>query len=204
MSVRLYDERVRKATFAVTIRDKKTGEPVARRTLMLSRGSQGTFDADIRCGRVIPWHFDHPALYDFEVSVMEGKSAGDICSGYIGFRTFRIEGNRFVLNGEPVRLPGIETMPGSNPDYGMAEPLEYIHATASMLKDLNATIIRFHWVQGDDIARLPRHTRPGRSVVVANAVQDIITISSDAGGGDVSGAYRSPLQSSVYLCLGGK
>ena len=83
--------------------------------------------------------------------VKDGKNISDIKTGHIGFRTFRIEGNRFVLNGEPVRLPGIEMMPGSHPDYGMAEPVEYIRHSVAMLKDLNTTITRFHWAQGDDL-----------------------------------------------------
>ena len=118
---------------------------------MLKRNNEGTLDTDINCGKVTPWHFDNPALYNFEVSVIDGSSISDTKKGNIGFRDFKIEGNRLVLNDEPVRLPGIETMPGSNPDYGMAEPVSYIKANAAMLKDLNTTITRFHWIQSEDM-----------------------------------------------------
>ena len=111
--------------------------------------ANGTFNTDIDCGKVIPWHFDNPELYCFEVSVWEGKNVSDTKRGQIGFRKFEIEGNRFALNGEPVRLPGIETMPGSNPDFGMAETKDYIVSTVTMLKDLNTTITRFHWPQSE-------------------------------------------------------
>ncbi len=151
VSIRLHEPQVKGATFALKISCKQTGKTVYEGKLMQKRTAQGTFDTDIDCGKVNPWHFDQPALYNFEVSVLDGSDISDTRTGHIGFRDFRIEGNRFVLNGEPVRLPGIETMPGSNPDYGMAEPVSYIQANAAMLKDLNTTITRFHWIQSEDM-----------------------------------------------------
>ena len=161
ISIKLYERlrvgasagmpKVKKVTFALKVSNKQTGQVVFDKQLSLKRTAQGTFDTDIDCGKVTPWHFDHPALYNFEVSVMDGTTISDTKAGHIGFRDFHIKGNRFVLNGEPVRLPGIESMPGSNPDYGMAEPTAYIQQSAAMLKDLNATITRFHWPQGEDM-----------------------------------------------------
>ena len=151
VSIRLNEPNVKGATFDIKINCKNTGKKVYGARLMLKRNNEGTFDTDINCGKVTPWHFDNPALYNFEVSVIDGSSISDTKKGHIGFRDFKIEGNGFVLNGEPVRLPGIETMPGSNPDYGMAEPVEYIKANAAMLKDLNTTITRFHWIQSEDM-----------------------------------------------------
>jgi len=150
VSIRLYNPHVKRAMFQVKVSNKQTGQVVYDNRLTLMQSAQGTFEADINCGKVTPWHFDHSALYNFEVSVLEkGAEVSDTKTGHIGFRDFRIEGNRFVLNGEPVRLPGIESMPGSNPNYGMAEPEDYIRQSADMLKDLNATITRFHWAQGE-------------------------------------------------------
>lgn len=151
MSVRLYEPNINKATFLLKISSKRTGQVVFNERLELKKTKQGTFDTYINCGKVEPWHFDNPALYDFDISVLDGKAISDTMTGSIGFRNFCIKGNRFELNEEPVRLPGIECMPGSNPDYGMAEPVDYIKKTASMLKDLNTTITRFHWAQGEDM-----------------------------------------------------
>lgn len=151
LSIRLYEEKVRNATFHFTLREKPTGRAIAEKRLTLKRSAAGTFDTDIDCGKVLPWHFDSPTLYAFEVSVLDGNEVSDTRRGQIGFRDFHVEGNRFVLNGEQVRLPGIESMPGSNPDYGMAEPRHYVLDNARLLKELNATITRFHWVQGDDM-----------------------------------------------------
>ena len=151
VSICLNEPQIKAATFYIKVSCKNTGKNAFEANMMLKRSQRGTFDADINCGKVIPWHIDNPALYNFEVSIIDGSSISDTKCGHIGFRNFHIEGNRFVLNGEPVRLPGIETMPGSNPNYGMAEPTDYIQNSAAMLKDLNTTITRFHWIQGEDM-----------------------------------------------------
>lgn len=151
VSIRLNEPMIKGATFDIRVSCKNTGKTVYECKMMLKRSTQGTFDADINCGKIIPWHFDNPVLYNFEVSIIDGSSISDTKCGHIGFRDFHIEGNRFMLNGEPARLPGIETMPGSNPDYGMAEPTSYIKVSAEILKDLNTTITRFHWIQGEDM-----------------------------------------------------
>ncbi|MNW23669.1 hypothetical protein D3C74_03760 [compost metagenome] len=42
----------------------------------------------------------------------------------VGFREIQAEGNLMLLNREPVRLMGVEWMPGSHPERGMAETEE--------------------------------------------------------------------------------
>lgn len=93
------------------------------------------------------WDFDHPNLYDFTFTI----PGSDELKEHFGFCDFSIVGRHFILNGEQVRLPGIEDMPGSHPDYGMAEPRSYINRTADLMKDLNTTITRFHWPQDKDM-----------------------------------------------------
>lgn len=93
------------------------------------------------------WDFDHPNLYDFTFTI----PGSDELKEHFGLCDFSIVGRHFILNGEQVRLPGIEDMPGSHPDYGMAEPRSYINRTADLIKDLNTTITRFHWPQDKDM-----------------------------------------------------
>ncbi len=111
----------------------------------LQVSKNGTYSYSIDCGKVELWHFDNPALYSCEVSIWDRKEVSDTRFNRFGFRTFGIEGDHFVLNGEPVQLPGIENMPGSNPDFGMAESHAYMEKTIRRMKDLNCTITRFHW-----------------------------------------------------------
>ena len=135
--IRLWDERTNKMTARVEwegqlMLSKKKGEP------------HFTIDAAVK--QPMLWHFDQPNLYDFICETIAGSQVSDVVKDHFGFRDFRIEGRSFVLNGEPVRLPGIEDMPGSNPEFGMAEPRAFIEKTVRVMKDLNTTITRFHYV----------------------------------------------------------
>ena len=81
----------------------------------------------------ILWHFDNPHLYTYTADIGTDKMT---CT--YGFRSLEIDGESLVFNGEKVRLPGLEAMPGSNPAYGMAEPKEYQGKQVAMLKRANA------------------------------------------------------------------
>ena len=92
------------------------------------------------------WHFDHPNLYRAEVTLdVAGRehTLGDT----FGIRKFETRDTSFYLNGEKVSLIGVERMAGSNPDYGMAEPAEWIEANSRDMKDLNCVFSRVHWPQ---------------------------------------------------------
>lgn len=148
-SVKLWEPKVKKANILFKITENRTGRVVYEGTQALKCGKNGTFDCSIDCGKVTLWHFDNPALYTFDAKLFDGKKLSDEKSEHFGFRVFKIDGDHFVLNGEPVRLPGIESMPGSNPNYGMAESHEYMAEAVKKMKDLNCTISRFHWAQDD-------------------------------------------------------
>ncbi|MBQ8160002.1 MAG: hypothetical protein IJ083_04545, partial [Clostridia bacterium] len=98
------------------------------------------------------WHFDRPKLYtlDLQLRNPKGETVDQICSA-IGFRTLRRIGTRLYLNGEPVRLPGMEWMPGSSPDSGMAESPEEMYSMLQLLKDAGCTLTRFHWQQSEEV-----------------------------------------------------
>ncbi|MCR5005743.1 MAG: hypothetical protein K6A77_07535, partial [Clostridiales bacterium] len=92
------------------------------------------------------WHFDCPKLYRAVVS-----GPVDRTEVTFGARAFKTDGPRFVLNGEYVRLCGVEWMPGSNPAYGNAEPKAYLEQICKQLKESNCVFTRFHWQQDDAI-----------------------------------------------------
>jgi len=146
-SIRLWKPDVRKANFRLQITENRTGRTLLSQTRMMKRTPAGTFDVAFDCGKVELWHFDNPALYSFKVDLLDGKDVSDTKRDNFGFRTVTVEGDQLLLNGEPVRLPGIENMPGSNPDFGMAESQAYMEKTVGRMKDLNSTITRFHWAQ---------------------------------------------------------
>ncbi len=95
------------------------------------------------------WHFDRPELYTVKLKLGNGKEYEDSIETVFGFRDFHVQGGKFILNGEPVRLCGTEWMPGSDPAYGMAETKEQLQKMLVCLKESNCTFTRFHWQQDD-------------------------------------------------------
>lgn len=141
--VRLWQEKINKVNGYLTVINRQTGEKVFYQDVTLTKNkSDRHFTTTITIEHPQLWHFDHPNLYDFTFDIPGSDSLTD----HFGFREFKIEGRSFALNGEPVRLPGIEDTPGSNPEFGMAEPRPFIKKTVCMMKDLNTTITRFHYV----------------------------------------------------------
>lgn len=92
------------------------------------------------------WHFDHPTLYRLEFSI-SGQGERHTFATAFGVRSFEIQNGAFHLNGERVRLMGVERMAGSDPDFGMAEPTDWITHDLADMKHLNCVFTRVHWPQ---------------------------------------------------------
>lgn len=88
------------------------------------------------------WHPDHPALYTVQVSAKDDK-----ITKRTGLRTIEVRGPKVLLNGREIYLKGCEWMPGSHPDYGMAEPLAHSIKCLTQLKKADCVFTRFHWQQ---------------------------------------------------------
>lgn len=95
------------------------------------------------------WHFDAPNLYTLTMVLSNNGEKLDQIETAFGFRELYTRGPRLYLNGECVRLTGTEWMPGSNPDFGMAEPHEQLEKMLVLLKESNCVYTRFHWQQDD-------------------------------------------------------
>ncbi len=92
------------------------------------------------------WHFDHPNLYRLIFSIASGEETHRLAVTF-GVRKLEARGSEFYLNGERVRLMGVERMAGSNPEFGMAEPRKWITHDHDDLKHLNCVFTRVHWPQ---------------------------------------------------------
>jgi beta-galactosidase len=92
------------------------------------------------------WDFDHPNLYRLNFSIANVTENHRFTDTF-GVRKFEIRGAGFYLNGERVRLMGVERMAGSNPEFGMAEPGKWITHDHDDLKHLNCVFTRVHWPQ---------------------------------------------------------
>lgn len=144
LNIRLWETNLRKASFDIVVREWKSGTVVAERTMTL-RGREGVFSTSMVLSKVSLWHFDNPFLYEVEVKAKGKDGVSDHLQTRFGFRKVVLEGDKLLVNNEPVRLPGIEYMPSSHPQFGSAEPRHVMDSVVYMLKDLNAVITRFHW-----------------------------------------------------------
>ncbi len=93
------------------------------------------------------WHFDLPHLYTLKVELIERNRTVHSLETTFGIRRVEVRDGFYWLNGEPMRLMGVEWMPGSDPRYGMAESPDYICSVLEDMKRLNCIITRFHWQQ---------------------------------------------------------
>lgn len=97
------------------------------------------------------WHFDAPMLYILELELYCGDVVQDTYKLKTGFRKIEVRAEQLFLNGEPVRLCGTEWMPGSSPQYGMAEPTEQLYKMLDILRNTNCVYTRFHWQQSEEV-----------------------------------------------------
>lgn len=106
-------------------------------------------EANILLPHINPWHFDFPNLYRIDVEVVYKERTVDHISTCIGFRELTFKNGKTFLNGERVKLMGVEWTPGSNPDYGFAEPDSLIRAMGKLMKAVNCIFSRQHFQQDD-------------------------------------------------------
>ncbi|WP_158996332.1 glycoside hydrolase family 2 protein [Mucilaginibacter sp. L196] len=99
--------------------------------------------------KVNAWHFDFPNLYHIDVTILNGKKAVDKISANFGFRELKFINGQTFLNGEKVKLMGIEWTAGSNPNFGLAETKAEILRNCKLMKDVNAIFSRVHFQQDD-------------------------------------------------------
>ena len=135
-SYRIVDE-----ASGLTVLSGRAGQSIA-----IKPGETETQTLETALPKAKLWHFDHPNLYRLEYSLTAGDQSHCI-STIFGVRKLEITNGAFHLNGERVRLMGVERMAGSNPDFGMAEPADWIEHDHADLKHLNCIFTRVHWPQ---------------------------------------------------------
>jgi beta-glucuronidase len=144
--IKTWEKDVEKAVFRLTLSEYGTKRLIFSQTAELKM-KNGIFTTDVALDSIKLWHFDSPHLYSLQVEVINRGKTSDTYNTRFGFRKVEIKGKQLFLNEEPVRLAGIEYMPGSHPEYGMAEPVKVMSTAVNQMKDLNCVITRFHWQQ---------------------------------------------------------
>lgn len=137
--------RTARLTVEAEILDDATGLPAARSSTATEIPGGQTETVTLPTARIDQarlWHFDHPHLYRLRLT-----AGAHTQEETFGIRKFETRGGGFYLNGERVWLMGVERMAGSHPQYGMAEPPEWIHHDHRDMKELNCVFTRVHWMQ---------------------------------------------------------
>lgn len=124
--------------FSVRVKEKKSGTPVFEKENIC--GSQTEFCLN----DVTLWDTENPFLY-----VLEVFCGNEMRTQAFGVRKIEVREDKIYLNNRPIALRGVEWMPGSNPEFGMAEPESELRKNLEMLKDLNCNFTRFHLQQDD-------------------------------------------------------
>lgn len=90
------------------------------------------------------WHPDSPVLYDIEITLWDDETVLDRITDYFGMRSFDTDGERFLLNGEPITLRGVLDQ-GYYPKtlYRPSEP-DTFEREVAVAKDLGFNLIRKH------------------------------------------------------------
>jgi beta-galactosidase len=153
VSIKLWESNIKNAAFNFVFKEKKSGKVVQTFSSEM-KSLNGIFSKSFTLGKIKPWHFDFPNLYVLETSIISREGISDNEVSTFGFKRLEIREDSLFLNGERIRLPGLEYMPGSNPEYGAAEPFTYMDSVVRAMKDLNICITRFHWQQDDNMLRL--------------------------------------------------
>jgi beta-galactosidase len=94
----------------------------------------GTLDEEFP--DVEPWHADSPRLYRLEVA-----TATETVSLRVGFRSIRIDGDRFLVNGLPLTFRGVNRHE-MHPDRGRVADADELRADLELMKRSNINAIR--------------------------------------------------------------
>jgi beta-galactosidase len=140
--VRVGYEVVDKANGRVVLRGKSASSTIVR-----PAERQTIASADARLEKPRLWHFDHPNLYRIRVWIEAAGQLVHEMADTFGIRRIEVRDSAIYLNGERVRLMGVERMGGSDPRFGMAEPEWLIRRDHDDMKELNCVFTRVHWQQ---------------------------------------------------------
>lgn len=120
-------------------------------SLVIFQQSGHSFKASIDIKNIKLWHFNSPNLYKVKLGLLADNKLTDNYECITGFKSFIVKNGKFYFNNEPVRLAGIEWMPGSNPELGFAEDINEINKMLTLVKESNAVMVRFHWPQDEKV-----------------------------------------------------
>lgn len=118
------------------------GKPVWRSRVTPSADGTTSLHAVIPAAGVATWSPAQPNLYELAAELHD--AAGTVTDDLIdrvGFREVRVDGDRILLNGSPIRLWGYNRHE-DHQFFGSALPLQAIAHDLALLRDLGANFVR--------------------------------------------------------------
>jgi len=95
----------------------------------------------LRAPRARHWDAEHPNLYTLEVEVLAGGEVVERVRERIGFRTVMVQGNRLLVNGQPVKLHGV-CRHEVHPQRGRSLTPAIWRRDVELLKGCNVNLVR--------------------------------------------------------------
>ena len=129
-----------RAALSCRVAARRDGETVATDRIDPDAGVPATLDfADPDY-----WSPADPALYDLQVTLLDGETVVDRSEDYFGMREFDTDGDRFLLNGDPITMRGVLEQ-GYYPETLYRPPDEdTFEAEIAAAADLGFNLIRKH------------------------------------------------------------
>lgn len=112
----------------------REGNPLTRNLaavkVSIAPGGEGVvyFETVLSAKEVALWDQDHPHLYRAEL-----YTAQDTLAATFGIRKLELQGNRLLLNGEPIKMGGANR-PLDHPDYGSMDPSSVLDKDLTLMK----------------------------------------------------------------------
>ena len=123
--------------------DRMLDDPCCTQHIHIPAGSAAVIQIDdLPFPGVKSWSVESPVLYFLSAVLKnaEGVMLDDLIDR-IGFREFKTEGSRLLLNGKPFQIRGL-CRHEDHPDYGCAIPFQEMYRDLALMKDLGANAVR--------------------------------------------------------------
>lgn len=112
-----------------------------------SKGEDSAVEFEKQLPGVRAWTSENPQLYQLLLTVKRNGAVSEVIPYHVGFRSIEIKGNLFLVNGQPVKLKGVN-MHEHNPQTGHYVPEELMRRDLELMRRANINAVRLcHYPQ---------------------------------------------------------
>lgn len=123
-----------------TLRLELAGQ-TAECPITLQPDEERAFSMELRCPNARVWSVEEPNLTGVRAILLrDGEPVDDLIDRF-GFREVKVDGDRILLNGAPIRLKGFNRHEDFN-DFGLSAPVEAMLRDLQLMRDIGANCVR--------------------------------------------------------------